>query len=155
MAVCNSWTVCAVNSFVHDLWSEFVILYPSAFFCDLLFQKWGFYTFHRVWIPTFRELGVDFGRNLTSIEVFNYATVNLALFLTLFCLFSQVWDCVQPWTSRQNGEIRWNCRIIIREQNPEVSSCSRKCSPDLRYGVDFLALACCEIGRKWLYLCNH
>ena len=48
----------------------------------------------------------------------------------------------------------WNCRTIIREQNPEVSSCSRKCSRDLPYGIDFLALACCEIGRKWLYLCN-
>ena len=137
-----------------DLRAEFVNLYPSAFFCDLPFQKWGFYTLHRVQIPTFRELWVDFGRNLTSIEVFNYVTVNLALFLTLLSLFSRVWDCVQSWTRWQNGELSWNCRTIIREQCPEDSSCSRKCSPDLRYGVDFLALACCEIGRKWLYLCN-
>ena len=155
MAVCNSWTASGVNSFVHDLWSEFVILYPSAFFCDLPSWKRGFYTLHRVQIPTFRELWVDFWRNLTSIGVFNYATVNLALFLTLLSMFILVWDCVQSWTRWQNGEIRRNCRTIIREQNPEVSSCSRKCSPDLRYGVDFLALACCEIGRKWLYLCNH
>ena len=155
MAVCNSWTASGVNSFVHDLSTEFVILYPSALFCDLLFQKWGFYTFHRVQIPTFRELGVDFWWNLTSIGAFNYATVNLALFLTLLSMFSRVCDYVQSWTSGQNGEIRRNCRTIIREQNPEVSSCSRKCSLDLRYGVDFLALACCEIGRKWLYLCNH
>lgn len=155
MAVCNSWTASGVNSFVHDLWSEFVILYPSAFFCDLSTWKWGSHTLRRVQNPTFRELGVDFGRNLTSIEVFNDVTVNLALFLTLLSMFIRVWDCVQSWTSRQNSEIRRNCRAIIREQTPEDSSCSRKCSLDLRYGVDFLALACCEIGRKWLYLCNH
>ena len=155
MAVCNSWTASGVNSFVHDLWGEFVVIYPSVFCGDLLSWKWGFHTFHRVQIPTFRELWVDFWRNLTSIEVFNYATVNLALFLTLLSLFSRVWDCVQSWTRWQNGELSWDCRTIIREQNPDVSSCSRKCSPDLRYGVDFLALACCEIGRKWLYLCNH
>ena len=155
MAVCNSWTASGVNSFVHDLWVGFVIIYSSVFCGDLLPWKWGFYTLHRVQIPTFQELWVDSGRNLTSIEVFNYAMVNLALFLTLLSLFSRVCDCVQSWTRWQNGELSWNCRTIIREQTPEDSSCSRKCSPDLRYGVDFLALACCEIGRKWLYLCNH
>ncbi len=155
MAVCNSWTASGVNSFVHDLRAEFVNLYPSAFFCDFPPWKWGFHTLHRVQIPTFQELWVDFARNLTSIWAFNYSIVNLSLFLTLLSLLSRVCDYVQSWTSGQNGEIRRNCRTIIREQCPEVSSCSRKCSPDLRYGVDFLALACCEIGRKWLYLCNH
>ena len=143
------------EQFVHDgslTKRNFLIFCVFLWFAT---WEWGPHTLRKVQNPTFRKIWVDFNRILTSIQDSNYLMSDLAVFLTLLRRYRRNLESRHSWTRRQTGEIWWSWRKITVNRFMNTSSCSRNCSLNMPYSTDFRVLAYCEIGRKWLYLCNH